>query len=69
VLQNKNIELYNWLIKSEFQLPKIDSNQLILYEIKKIDKDYKNNSKFLNLISQIIHIFANKLIDKIIKKR
>jgi hypothetical protein len=68
VLQNKNIELYNWLIKSEFQLPKIDSDQLILYEIKKNDKDYENNSKFLNLISQIIHIFANKLIDKIIKK-
>ena len=35
---------------------------------KKFDKDYVNNSKFFKLISQIIELFANKLIDRIIKK-
>jgi len=59
VLKNKNIDIDNWLIKSEFQLPKGDSGQLILDEIKKFDKDYVNNSKFFELISQIIYLFAN----------
>ena len=68
MLQNKNIDIDNWLIKSEFKLSKGDSTQLILDEIKKFDKDYVNNSKFFKLISQIIELFANKLIDRIIKK-
>lgn len=59
MLKNKNIDIDNWLIKSEFQLPKGDSGQLILDEIKKFDKDYVNNSKFFELISQIIYLFAN----------
>ena len=59
MLKNKNIDIDNWLIKSEFQLPKGDSGQLILDEIKKFDKDYVNNSNFFELISQIIYLFAN----------
>ena len=59
MLQNKNIDIDNWLIKSEFKLSKGDSTQLILDEIKKFDKDYVNNSKFFELISQIIYLFAN----------
>ena len=59
MLQNKNIDVDNWLIKSEFQLPKGDSCQLILNEIKKFDKDYGNNSKFFEFISRIIYLFAN----------
>ena len=59
MLQNKNIDLDNWLINSEFQLPKGVSGQLILDEIKKFDKDYGNNSKFFEFISRIIYLFAN----------
>ena len=57
--QNKNIDIDNWLIKSEFQLPKGDSGQLIMDEIKKFNKDYVNNSKFFEQISRIIYLFAN----------
>jgi dTDP-4-amino-4,6-dideoxy-D-glucose ammonia-lyase len=59
VHQNKNIDIDNWLIKSEFQLPKGDSGQLIMDEIKKFNKDYVNNSKFFEQISRIIYLFAN----------
>tara|TARA_B110000285_G_scaffold228566_1_gene291747 strand:+ start:1227 stop:2753 length:1527 start_codon:yes stop_codon:yes gene_type:complete len=49
----------NWLINSDFHLPDKETGQLILNEIIEFDKEYKNNSKFYELISKIIYLFAN----------
>ena len=59
MLQNKKMNTNNWLINSAFHLPDKETGQLILNEIIEFDKEYKNKSKFYELISKIIYLFAN----------